>query len=260
MPVQQTYDWNELSSSEPMHLEALIDRLRSYYPDKTTWAVADDFGLFFGREARQRQYALALTRGINSIGTTFLAAPNGPEAKPQTVADQKELYAWIHKYGGAYAGTEPLATIGVLYVHEQALLRKVNQNADAPDAELLKGSHEGKTTEALWLCHAAGWPGKIITPEALKRGLPPSMKAVLLVGLNDFDDTWHWHDGLGDALKKFTAGGGRVLLDDESIVPTGLPATQRAWRCVLTSPKTTWIKRRNCLRAMVTTLPNCAPP
>jgi hypothetical protein len=36
MPVQQAYDWNEKLSSKPMHNVALLDRLRSYYPNKTT--------------------------------------------------------------------------------------------------------------------------------------------------------------------------------------------------------------------------------
>ncbi|MDQ3814922.1 MAG: type II secretion system F family protein, partial [Armatimonadota bacterium] len=240
MPVQQAYDWNELPSSKPMHLAALIDRLRSYYPNKTTWALVDDFKLFFGREARQRAYALALTRGVQAIGTTFLAAPTGDEAKPQIIAEQKELFDWIHKYGGAYAMTEPLPSIGILYVHQQALLRRTNQNAKASDEELFNGSHEGKTTEALFLCHAAGWPAKIVTPEELVRssgvsrvaggadgaGAPTTnVKAILLVGLNRFDDSWAWYEGLAPALQKFVQGGGRILLDHESVVPDGITVT-----------------------------------
>ena len=91
VPVQQAYDWNELSSSLPGHLPALIDRLRSYYPTKTTWAIVDDFCLFFGREPRQRAYAFALTRGLQAIGTNFLAAAAGNDARPKTVADQGAL-------------------------------------------------------------------------------------------------------------------------------------------------------------------------
>ncbi len=225
LDVMQAYDWNELSSSKPMHLPALIDRLKSYHPEKAAWGLVDDFRLFFGREARQRAYALALTRGIESIGTTFLAAPTGDEAKPQIIAEQKELFSWIHKYGGVYKGTRPLASVGVLYVHPQALLRRANQDNNAPDDQILRASHEGKTTEAYWLCHAAGWPAKIVTPEELKRGLAPEMKVLLLTGLNRFDETWAWSDGLETQLKAFVAGGGKIILDDESVVPQGIAAT-----------------------------------
>lgn len=220
--VMQAYDWNELSSSKPMHLEALIDRLKSYYPNKPAWALVDDFRLFFGREARQRAYLLALTRGVESIGTTFLAAPNGDEARPQIIAEQKELFSWIHKHSGVYKGTRPLASVGVLYVNQQALLRRTNQDENAGDEALLRGSHEGKTTEALWLCHAAGWPAKIVTPEELQRGLPEEMKVLLLTGLNRFDDSWAWSDGLEAQLRKFAAGGGKIVLDDESVMPQGI--------------------------------------
>jgi hypothetical protein len=66
-----------------MHQVALIDRLRSYYPDKPAWCLIDDFHLLFGREARQRAYALALTRGIKAIGTTTLANAAQHEAVGQ---------------------------------------------------------------------------------------------------------------------------------------------------------------------------------
>ena len=242
LDIMQAYDWNELSSSKPMHLPALIDRLKSYYPQKTAWGLVDDFKLFFGRQARQRAYALALTRGIEAIGTTFLAAPTGDQAKPQTIAEQKELFAWIHKYGGIYKGTRPLASVGVLYVHPQALLRRVNQDYNANDEALLRGSHEGKTTEALWLCHAAGWPAKIVTPEEVQRGFAPEMKVLLLTGLNRFDDSWAWSDGLETQLKNFVARGGKIILDDESVVPNGIAATKTDLkiRSYVTQSDTDW--------------------
>ena len=34
LDVMQTYDWNEVSSSKPLHNVALLDRARSYYPNK----------------------------------------------------------------------------------------------------------------------------------------------------------------------------------------------------------------------------------
>ena len=223
LDVQQAYDWNELQSSKPLHNVALLDRLRSYDPRKTTWALIDDFKLHMDRGLRQRAYALALTRGIQAVGTTFLPNPMGTLARPDVIADQKELYAWIHRYGGAYAMSEPEADIGILYVHPQSLLRSVLGGEDPDPDALLHGSQEGKTTEALFLCSAAGWPARIITPEELKRGLNPGMKAILLVGLNRFDSSWTWSDGLTEPLEQFVDGGGRILLDDESVCP--VPAT-----------------------------------
>ena len=225
LDVQQAYDWNEYISSKPLHNVALLDRLRSYDPNKTTWALIDDFKLHMDRGLRQRAYALALTRGVQAVGTTFLANSTGAMARPDVLADQKELYAWIHRYGGAYAMSEPEADIGILYVHPQSLLRSI-VGGDDPDPEaLLHGSHEGKTTEALFLCHAAGWPARIMTPEELQRGLNPKMKAILLVGLNQFDDSWVWSEGLKDSLQKFVDGGGRILLDDESVCPVSATST-----------------------------------
>ena len=97
--------------------------------------------------------------------------------------------------------------MGVLYVNDQALMRPVVGGDRTPDDQLLRGSHEGKTFEALFLCHQAGWPAKIVTPEELRRGLPPSVKALLLVGLPRVDDTWHWYDGLTPLLSAFVARG-----------------------------------------------------
>jgi len=226
MPVQMAYDWNEENTSKPMHLVALLDRLKSDHPTTPTWAQVDDFRLFFGREARQRAYALALTRGITSIGSNFLA--NGqafPEeawyrnapANAAIMDDYRDLFKWIHTYGGAYADTKPNASIAILYVNAQAISR----GTDNPPE---RGSHEGKTTEALFLCHAAGWPAKLVTPEELQRGLDPDISALFLVGLNQIDDTWVWYKGLEDSLQRFTARGGKILVDDESVSP--LPAIQ----------------------------------
>jgi hypothetical protein len=220
LDVQQAYDWNEDTSTLPMHNVALLDRLRSYDPKKTTWALIDDFALHMDRGLRQRAYALALTRGIQAVGTTFVANPTGDRARPDILADQKELYSWVHRYGGAYAMSEPEAKIGILYVHSQSLLLGPGGGSDLDDPN---GPHEGKTTEALFLCSAAGWPARIITPEELKRGIDPNMKAILLVGLNQFDSSWTWYDALTDALKQYVNQGGRILLDDESVCP--VPST-----------------------------------
>lgn len=231
LPVLQAYDWNETGSTLPLHQEALLDTLRSYYPDKPAWALIDDFALHLGSlPERERAYALALTRGVQAVGTATLAPPTGPQARPDIAADQKQIAAWVHRYGGTYAMTRPLPTVGVLYVYEQALSRPIiGGGGDTPDeAALLRGPQEGKAAEALFLCHAAGWPARIITPEELKRGLPPSMKAVLLVGLNTFDETWHWYDGLTPALTAWTQRGGRLLCDDESVCP--LPAVKTGLR------------------------------
>ena len=72
------------------------------------------------------------------------------------------LHKWIHTYGGAYAGTKPDAKIAVLYVNAQSLSRGIGNPLD-------KGPQEGKTTEALFVCHAAGWPAELVTPEELKK-------------------------------------------------------------------------------------------
>jgi hypothetical protein len=240
LPVQQAYDWNENASSMPMHLVAEIDMLKSYYPNKPTWAVVDDFAFLFGREAFERAYALALTRGLTGIGTTFLANPTGPHARPDVISQQKELFAWIHKYGGVYARTAPIATIGILYIKNQALMRPVAGGDTASDDQLLHGSHEGKVTEALFMCHAAGWPARVITPEEMRRGLPPEMKAILLVGLNKVDDTWHWYDGLTATLTKYESGGGRILRDAESVCPVPSAATGMQVRAYVVERDTDW--------------------
>jgi hypothetical protein len=222
VPVQMAYDWNEQNTSLPLHLVALLDRLKSDHPTTPTWAQVDDFRLFFGREARQRAYALALTRGLTSIGSNFLASGQafakeawypGFPASSASVDAYRDLFKWVHTYGGAYADTKPDAKIAILYVNAQAISRGVSDK---------NGSHEGKTTEALFLCHAAGWPAKIVTPEELKRGLDPGISALLLVGLNKIDNTWVWYQDLMDALNRFAARGGKILVDDESVSP--LPA------------------------------------
>ncbi|RAV03632.1 discoidin domain-containing protein [Paenibacillus sp. YN15] len=229
IPVQSAYDWNELASSKPLHQVALLDRLKSYNPVKTTWALQDDFSLFFGKADREKTYAMTLTRGIQSIGTNSLPNDRGNVAKPQMIAEQKELYQWIHKYGGAYAMTEPEPSIGILYVNEQALLRAgyAPDNAGAQPTEqgLLNASHEGKVTEALFMTHAAGWPSKVITPEELKRGLPSTVKTILLTGLNQYDDSWHWYDGITAELDAFVEQGGVIIRDAESVSPVASVAS-----------------------------------
>ncbi|MEK8132293.1 discoidin domain-containing protein [Paenibacillus filicis] len=225
LPVQSAYDWNELNSSKPLHQVSLVDKLRSYAPNKPTWALQDDFSLFYGKADREKTYAMTLTRGVQAIGTNVLPNDRGPLARPQMIAEQKELYDWIHKYGGAYALTEPTPPIGILYVNDQALLRGVVGGENPTEAQLLQGSHEGKVTEALFLTHAAGWPSKIITPEELKRGLPSSIKTILLVGLNEFDASWHWYDGLVPELQSFVNQGGLILKDDESVSPVNATGT-----------------------------------
>ncbi len=240
MSVLQAYDWNELLSSKPMHIEALVDRLRSYYPDKPCWALIDDFVNLFGREARQRQYALALTRGVKSVGTTFLANPMGAISRREIIKEQKELYDWIHKFGGAYAMTEPTPVVGIMYVNTQSLMRPIDQGAQETYEGRIRGGHEGKTSEALFFCHAAGLPAKIITPEELKRGLPKSIKVILLTGLNVYDDSWHWYDGIERELSQFTAGGGKIVADDESTAPLQVIKTDMVVRSFIAQRNMDW--------------------
>lgn len=223
--VQQAYDANTLHSSKPMHLVALLDRLRSYQPTTPTWALVDNYKLFFGREAMQRAYALALTRGLRGIGTNFVAANGAENARPDMITTQGALHGWIERYGATYAATTPEATVGIFFGALEAVQRPVNTNENAPLEELLRGSHEGKVTEALWLCHAAGWSARVVTFQELQRGpLPGSMKALLFVGLDPGDGTWSPLKGLEPMLQQFTARGGRLLLDHESAIP--VPGTK----------------------------------
>ncbi|HEV7869350.1 MAG TPA: hypothetical protein VGO90_16805, partial [Chthoniobacteraceae bacterium] len=225
LTTQQAYDWNETHAAKPLHNVALIDRLRSYHPQKRTWALLDNFQFLHGREAWQRACALALTRGVQGLGTNFLASPAGEMARPDVVAFQTEMNAWMHKYGGVYARTEPLPTIGVFYGHHQAVQRRVFSGANPTPEQLLRGSHEGKVAEALFLCHAAGWPARVITFQELMRGtLPVSMKAILLVGLDRPDETWAWSHGLEPALQQLLDRGGRIIADEESVSP--VPVTR----------------------------------
>ncbi len=223
--VQQAYDWNQTHAAKPMHLVALLDRLESYAPGVRTWALLDNYQLLYGREAFQRACALALTRGIQGIGTNFLPGISGDGAQPEVAAFEKEMALWMRKYGGVYAATKPVATIGVFYSHQQALQRGVVTGAEPKADALYDGSHEGRVTEALFLCHAAGWPARVITYQEVARGpLPESMKAILLVGLDQPDETWSWGPGLEPRLQEFLARGGRIITDAESVC--AIPCTR----------------------------------
>ncbi len=237
LTTQQAYDWNELHAAKPLHNVALVDRLRSYSPKKRTWTILDNFKFLYGREAWQRACALALTRGVQGVGTNFLASATGDAARADVFAAQQEMNAWMRKYGGVYARTEPQPVIGILYGHLQTVLRRVLAREGASAEELLQGSHEGKVTEALFLCHAAGWPARVITYQELTRGpLPPSMRAILLTGLDQPDATWTWGPGLDQPLQHFLAGGGRILADDESVCP--VPATKTGLQIAAYTPQT----------------------
>ena len=226
LATQQAYDWNQRHSSKPLHNAALVDRLRSYTPKKRTWTILDNFQFLFGREAYQRAAALALTRGVQGVGTNFLPATTGDGARPDVVAWKQEMNAWMRKYGGVYARSEPAPVIGIFFGHLQTVHRRVLVAEDASRDQLLKGSHEGKVTEALFLCHAAGWPARVITYQEVTRGpLPPSMKAVLLVGLDQPDSTWGWGPGLDKPLQQFLDRGGRILADGESTCPVPFTRT-----------------------------------
>ena len=235
--TQQAYDWNELHAAKPLHNVALVDRLRSYAPQRRTWTILDNFRLLHGREAWQRTCALALTRGVQGVGTNFLPTNAGSAARPDVVAWQREMNLWMRKYGGVYARTEPLPVIGIYYGHLQSTQRRIVMEENATPEQLLKGSHEGKVTEALFLCHAAGWPARVITYQEIARGpLPPSMKAILLVGLDQPDPSWRWSLGLEKPLQQFLTLGGRILADNESVCP--VPLTKTGMRVAAYTPQT----------------------
>ena len=230
MATQQAYDWNDTHAAKPLHNVALTDRIRSYYPQKRTWSLLDDFKFLYSREAWQRACALALTRGVQGVGTNFLPATADGAA-------QQEMNAWMRKYGGVYARTEPQPVIGIFYGHLQAVQRRIVMGENATAEQLLAGSHEGKVTEALFLCHAAGWPARVITYQEVMRGpLPPSMKAILLTGLDQPDATWTWGPGLDKPLQQFLDRGGRILADDESTC--SVPATKPGMQIAAYTPQT----------------------
>jgi hypothetical protein len=223
--VQQAYDLNQTHAAKPLHNVALTDRLNSYWDKKTTWSLLDNNQFLYGREAWQRAFAIALSRGVQGIGTNFLPKPTGDGAGPDVVAFQKEINEWMHRFGGVYARLEPTATIGVFYGHHQAVLRPVLTSENPGEADLLNASHEGKVTEALFFCHAAGWPARVITFQEIRRGaLPPGMKALLVVGCPQDDKSWEWAPGLDQPLQQFIARGGRIITDAESFSP--VPATK----------------------------------
>ena len=217
--TQQAYDLDETRAARPLLNVALLDRLISYRPRTKTWALLDNNRFLYGREGWQRACALALTRGIQALGTNFIAATDAGLSPPGVADWQGEMNAWMRKYGGVYARTEPAPVIGIFYSHLQALQRRVLPENASSEQQLL-GSHAGKVTEALFLCHAAGWPARVITFQELLGGsLPGSMKAILLVGLDQPDATWSWATGLEPSLQKFLAGGRRILADAESVCP-----------------------------------------
>jgi hypothetical protein len=218
--TQQAYDWNATHAARPLHNVALTDRLRSYAPRARTWSLLDDYRLLHGREAWQRSVALALTRGIQGLGVNFLPDSAADAEQRATAAARRELNAWMHKYGGVHVRTMPEAPIGIFYGHLPALLRPVIAGDAVDPARLLAGSHEGKVTEALFLCHAAGWPARVVTYQEIARApLPRSMRALLLVGLEDVGPGSEWGAGLEPMLQQFLAAGGRILADEKSTCP-----------------------------------------
>lgn len=220
LSVQQAFDANDQHGGRPLQCVALTDRLRSYFPAKRTWALLDNFQFRYNRESWQRAVAMLLTRGIQGLGTNALAQPDSPAPQAETRAFQKEMHDWVHRYGGVFAHTEPIASVGIFFSHQQALLRPVLRGSDLSEEQLLTGSHEAKVTEALFICHAAGWPARVITYQELMRGpLPASMKVILLVGLDAPDETWNWARGLDKPLQQFLDRGGRILADAGSFCP-----------------------------------------
>ncbi len=221
LAVTQAYDWDETPQERPLHNLALIDRLRSWYPEKPAWALHDDFYLKYNLQARQRIIALSLAHGAAGVGFNWMPQPSGEQARPDICEAMKTLWSWVHRSSGAYAGTRLQAPIGIVFSHEQANSRHLIADWSSAEA-LLKGPQEGKAVEALYICHLAGIPARIVTTDEIKRGLPSDMQALLLTGLNRFDTTWLWSDGLESQLKAFAGRGGRFLLDQESVLPDGL--------------------------------------
>ena len=219
LDVQAGLRWNQTHAAKPLHNVALTDRLSSYWPKNATWSLLDNTQFLYGREAYQRACALALTRGVQGIGTNFLATTRGAAARPDVVAFQREMNAWMHRFGGVYARTEPLATIGVFYrAARGGAAQRAHRGRIRPARRCYHGSHEGKVTEALFLCHAAGWPARIITYP----GDPARPAAALDEGASCSSACARMKRAspgareLKPLLEKFLARGGRILVDDES--------------------------------------------
>ncbi len=233
---QQAFDWDEMHAALPMHEEALLDRIRSYWPEKHTWALVNNFKGLYGREAHQRACALALTRGVQGLGVNFFPRKDGEGAAPEATAYVAEMNRWMRQYGGVYAQTESRPIIGIFYGQHQALQRRVVTGENPPDAALYAGSHEGKVAEALYFCHAAGLPARVITYQEVLRGpLPSSMKAILLVGLDAPDASWNWAMGLERPLQQFLDQGGRIVADADSYCP--VTSTHTAMRVAAYQPQ-----------------------
>lgn len=221
MTTVQSYDWNENNSTLPMHNTALLDRLRSWWPEKKAFALVDNFGGHLGRQARLRAWAWALSRGPTSVGTNY--GPHMPN-RTDTYADLQEAADWVHTMSGSFAGASVSPSIAILYVNEQSNLRTI-AGPGANDQTLLDGCHEGKTTEALIIAQAAGWPAALTTPDELIRlhsaGARLTAPVLLLVGLKQYTPDWSWISGnvAGDllpVLKAFVAYGGKILVDRDS--------------------------------------------
>ena len=94
LDVTQSYDWDESDAEKPMHNLSMLDRLVSWFPDKPARALHDDFFLKYGRAARQRVIAMALTRGPTAVGFNWIPQPTGEQARPEICADMKFLWSW----------------------------------------------------------------------------------------------------------------------------------------------------------------------
>ena len=238
MDEMLAYDWNERETHKPYHLVALADRLRSAYPNKPLHATVDDFTGILGGKARERAYALALTRGVDAIGSNSVPsdAPELTIAKYSgMVEDYRDVSEMVRRMGGVYKQTRPLAKIGIVYDFRQERLRTnlgwgeaESKRHISTDPQVLEkyyreGSHGGKTIEALLACQAAGWPARLVTRQELERGAPADVDALLLVGLNRVDwgqaNDWVWYEGVEKEMQAFAARGGKVLLDGESVAP-----------------------------------------
>ncbi len=270
--VQTAYDWNEVHGTKALHNLALVDRLRSVAPVRETWTIVDDFALNHGPQTLVRDWAVVLSRGVKGIGTNFLAHDTNVGKKtggaggghgagtPASVREENNRKAsdklalrrrqmagykaateWAHVFGGSYANMKSAATVGIVYSDDQAVSRHIN-NKDP------EGPHEGKTVEALILCHMAGWPARLVTTDEIKRGLDPQIKALFLVGLNRIDNTWVWHEDLKEELQAFVKNGGRVLRDHESDSPVDSVATGlkiAAYTKQGSPDQTPWLQHRN---------------
>jgi len=186
---------------------AQIDRLKSYAPDRPLWA---NLPAVTSERERERDMALVLTRGVQSIG---IRSPDFNAGDDGDTRSWQSMTGWTHRFGGVFNVTTLTPSVGILYLQAPDIANSANKQVATVK------TNDMAVTDALFLCQAAGWPAQVITPEAISRKLPASMQAILVVGAPRQQPPWQWYKSLEPALTDFVNRGGIVVTDQTSDVP-----------------------------------------